>query len=145
VSLDLDTQVPLLDQGFTEINSNVSFMVTDDLRLSVGHRYIEGNPLFLDSNLVSFGAYVRLGDNWGFSFRDSYEFQDNTLESQRYELHRDLSSWIASLGFTVRDNRGAEDYGVILTFTLKDLPNLRLPVSFDPGDVVGGSGTGKNP
>jgi hypothetical protein len=25
------------------------------------------------------------------------------------------------------------DYGVILTFTLKDLPNVRLPVSVNPG------------
>jgi hypothetical protein len=111
--------------------------------LSIGHRYIDSHPLFIDSNLLNFGAYVRIGDNWGFSLRESYEFQDSVLESQRYELHRDLSSWIASLGFTVRDNRGAEDYGVILTFTLKDLPNLRVPLSFDPGDTTG-EGEGKN-
>lgn len=144
VSLDLDTQLPILDEGFSEVNTSLNFMVTDDLRLSIGHRYIDSNPLFLDSNLLNFGAYVRLGDNWAFSLRESYEFQDSVLESQRYELHRDLSSWIATLGFTVRDNRGAEDYGVILTFTLKDLPNLRVPLSFDPGDVTG-SGEGRNP
>ena len=75
--------------------------------------------------------------------RESYEFEDSTLESQRYELHRDLSSWVASLGVLVRDNRGVEDFGVILTFTLKDLPNLRLPLSLDP-ESLGGSGEGKN-
>jgi len=139
VTLDLDTQLPLLDEGFSEVNTRVSFMPRDYLRLTVGHRYISGNPLFLDSNLVDFGAYIRMGDNWGFSFRESYEFEDSTLESQRYELHRDLSSWIASLGFTVRDNRGQEDYGVLLTFTLKDLPNVRLPFSIDPEGLAGGS------
>jgi len=143
LSLDLDTQLPLIDEGFTEVNSNVNFMVTQNVRLSIGHRYIDSHPLFIDSNLLNFGAYVRIGDNWGFSLRESYEFQDSVLESQRYELHRDLSSWIASLGFTVRDNRGAEDYGIILTFTLKDLPNLRVPLSFDPGDTTG-EGEGKN-
>jgi len=35
------------------------------------------------------------------------------------------------------------DYGVILTFTLKDLPNVRVPFSFDPSGGAGG-GSGKN-
>jgi hypothetical protein len=43
----------------------------------------------------------------------------------------------------VRDNRGANDYGIILTFTLKDLPNVKLPLSLDP-EGVGGGGSGKN-
>jgi len=141
--LNIDSQLPVLDKGFTELNTNLGVMVSPDVRLDVGHRYINGNPFFLDSNYVNFGAYVRLGDNWAFSFRESYEFQDATLESQRYELHRDLSSWVASLGLTVRDNRGAESYGLLLTFTLKDLPNVRLPISVDP-DLSGTGGDGKN-
>jgi LPS-assembly protein len=143
LNFELDSQLPILDEGFSEVNTKANFMATDYLRLTVGHRYISGNPLFLDSNLLDFGAYIRMGDHWGFSFRESYEFQDSTLESQRYELHRDLSSWIASLGVVVRDNRGANDYGIILTFTLKDLPNVKLPLSLDP-EGVGGGGSGKN-
>jgi hypothetical protein len=46
---------------------------------------------------------------------------------------------VATLGFTVRDNRKTEDYGVILTFSLKDLPNVRLPFSVDPEGLAGGS------
>jgi lipopolysaccharide assembly outer membrane protein LptD (OstA) len=143
LNFELDSQLPILDEGFNEVNTKANFMATDYLRLTLGHRYISGNPLFLDSNLLDFGAYIRMGDHWGFSFRESYEFEDSTLESQRYELHRDLSSWIASLGFVVRDNRGVNDYGVILTFTLKDLPNVKLPISLDP-EGVGGGGSGKN-
>jgi LPS-assembly protein len=143
LNLELDSQLPIIDEGFSEVNTKANFMATDYLRLTLGHRYISGNPLFLDSNLLDFGAYIRMGDHWGFSFRESYEFEDSTLESQRYELHRDLSSWIASIGVVVRDNRGANDFGIILTFTLKDLPNVRLPLSLDP-EGVGGGGGGKN-
>ncbi len=43
----------------------------------------------------------------------------------------------------VRDNRGVDDFGLILTFTLKDLPGLRLPLSFDPDSAFAG-GSGKS-
>jgi len=144
VRFSLDSQLPILDSGFTEVNTNVNLMVTRDVEITIGHRYISGNPFFTDSNFLDFGSYVRLGDNWGLSFRDAYEFDTGVLERQLYEVHRDLSSWVASLGFSVRDN-GADkiDYGVVLTFTLKDLPNVQLPLSFDPEGVVG-SGSGKN-
>jgi hypothetical protein len=147
VTFTLDAQLPVFDEGFSEINTRANFLVNDRVQLNIGHRYLEGNVLFQDSSLLDFGGYVRMNGNWGFSFRDTYEVNDNTLESQRYELHRDLSSWIASLGVLARTNRrdGKEvnDYGVILTFTLKDLPNVRVPFSFDPSGSAGG-GSGKN-
>jgi lipopolysaccharide assembly outer membrane protein LptD (OstA) len=135
--LQVDSQLPVVDQGFSEVNAQINFMPTSDIRFSIGNRYINNNPIFLDSELVDFTAYVRLGDNWGFGFRESYEFADHTLESQRYELHRDLSSWVASLGAVIRDNGTKKDYGIILSFTLKDLPNVNLPVSFDPAGLAG--------
>ena len=143
VYLTVDAQLPLLDRGFTEVNTSLSLMVNANVQLNFGHRYISKNDFFNDSNLLNFGGYLRLNDNWGLSVRELYEFQDSILESQRYELHRDLSSWIASLGFVVRDNRGVNDYGLVLTFTLKDIPGVHLPVSLDPQDLTGG-GTGKN-
>jgi hypothetical protein len=143
VFMTVDSQLPLLDSGFTQVNTNLNLLVTSNVQLNIGHRYINDNKFFFDSSLLNVGGYFRLGDNWGFSFRELYEFQDNTLETQRYELHRDLSSWVASLGFVVRDNGGVNDYGLVLTFTLKDIPGVRLPVSLDPEEIVGG-GTGKN-
>jgi hypothetical protein len=129
------------------VNTRANFLVNDRVQLNVGHRYLDGNILFQDSSLVDFGGYLKFDDNWGFSFRDTYEVNDSTLESQRYELHRDLSSWVASLGVLARtnkrDGREVNDYGVILTFTLKDLPNVRVPFSFDPTGGAGG-GSGKN-
>ena len=76
---------------------------------------------------------------WGFSFAEQYEIEDSLLEAQSYELHRDLTSWVASLGVNIRDNDGEKEFGMILTFTLKDLPSIRMPFSLDANTL---SGTG---
>lgn len=143
VSLTVDSQTPLFDKGFSEVNSRANFLVNDKVQVGIGHRYINKNILFQDSSLLDFGGYFRINDNWGFSFREYYELQDSFLESQRYEVHRDLSSWVASLGFVSRNNRsgnkGENDYGMLLTFTLKDLPDVKVPLSFDPSSTGGSS------
>ena len=148
LSLSMDAQLPVFDAGFTEVNSAAYFLVSDHFSFSVGHRYIDHNALFPDSSLIDLGAYFRLNDNWAVSARGDYEIHDHTLETQTYEIHRDLSSWVASLGFVTRNNgtsaKNQNDYGVTLTFTLKALPDLHLPVSFNPGGQ-NSSGTGKNP
>ncbi len=142
-SLTIDSQVPLLDKGFSEVNSRANFLVSENVQVGVGHRYINDNVLFQDSSLIDFGGYYRLNDNWGVSFREYYEIQDSFLESQRYEIHRDLASWVASFGFVSRNNRsgnsGKDDYGMLLTFTLKDMPDVRVPLSFDPSSTGGSS------
>ncbi len=145
MSLTLDSQLPVFDAGFSEVNTRATFFVNDRVQFNVGHRYLSQNILFQDSSLMDFGGYFRFDDNWAFSFREQYELNDGVLESQRYELHRDLSSWVASLGVLARTNRSngkdVNDYGVVLSFSLKDLPDVNVPISFDPS---GQSGTGKN-
>lgn len=133
VSLDLRTQIPLTSAGFVEFNSQVRFQVHRDVELTLGHRLIANNDYFRDSNQLNFGSYVRLGDNWGFSLREQYEFDNSTLQSQLYQIHRDLSSWVASLGLVVRENEGERgtEYGVLFSLTLKDFPKINLPVSLD--------------
>ncbi|MEA3211486.1 MAG: LPS-assembly protein [Chthoniobacter sp.] len=151
VNFQLDSQLPVFDEGFSEVNTSATFLVNSNIQLSLGHRYISGNTQFADSSLINVGGYLRLGENWGFSFREVYEYTDSVLEGQRYELHRDLSSWVASLGVVVRDNGGVkkagsnstEEFGLLLTFTLKDVPGVRVPFTFDPEDLSG-SGSGKN-
>ncbi len=145
VSFTLDSQLPVFDTGFSEVNTRATFFVNDRVQFNIGHRYLHENILFQDSSLMDFGGYFRFDDNWAFSFREQYEFNDSVLESQRYELHRDLSSWVASLGVLARTNRSngkdVNDYGVILSFSLKDLPDVNVPLSFDPS---GQTGSGKN-
>lgn len=138
VALVMDTQLPLTESGFTQVNTDIHFLANEDLSFTVGHRYLDNNPYFLNSSNLRFGAYYRVNDNWAVSFTDQYEFANSTLQRQDYEIHRDLSSWITSLGLYVKENRNTNtnqsvsDIGVVLTFTLKELPTLRLPLSIHP-------------
>jgi LPS-assembly protein len=139
-SFTVASQTPLNANGFTEINTGVSWLVNQDLRLDLSHRYLNENPFFTNSSLINLGAYYRLDDNWAISAREEYEAVGNLLENQVYEVHRDLSSWVASLGFIIRDSgTGSNEYGVLLTFTLKDFPAISLPISLDPqGEGISG-------
>ena len=104
-----------------------------DLRLDVGQRYISNNPYFQNSNLITVGAYYRMNENWGVRVSEQYEADGNLLQYQRYELYRDLSSWIASIGAVVGNNNGGRSqYGFVLSLTLKDAPQNALPFGFKP-------------
>jgi lipopolysaccharide export system protein LptA len=131
-TLVVDSQVPLLDRGFTEVNTNINFKPTASTSISFGHRYLVDNPLFLNSSLFTVAGYYRMNENWGFGFSEQYEAETNLLEQQRYAIYRDLTSWVASLGAIIQNNNGVKEYGVLLTFTLKSCPNLGLDVNFDP-------------
>ncbi len=129
-----DTQLPIGggDSSFTEANYGVTFMPAHSLSLSLGHQYISDHPFFEDSSLVYSRIYARVNDNWGVSMNHVYEMADNTLEYQSYSIHRDLTSWVATIGALVRDNRGVTDMGVIFSMTLKDFPQVSLPLDVDP-------------
>jgi hypothetical protein len=105
----------------------------------LGHRYLHGNPFFLDSSLFTFGGYYRINENWGVAAFEVYEAETSLLEQQRYAIYRDLTSWVASLGAIIQDNGGVKSYGVLLTFTLKDIPGVRIPVALDPQGTTSSS------
>lgn len=131
-SVYVDSQLPVVSEGFTEINSGFNVMPTRFLNVRLGHRYIDGNEFFADNSQVDFYAYLRINDNWGFSIYEQYEYVSNVLQYQRYMVHRDLSSWVASFGAQVRDNLGGDtDLGVLFVLTLKDAPQVTLPIQFD--------------
>lgn len=128
------SQVPLVEEGFTEVDARVNYMPYEDLFLSVGINSIEGNRFFADSNQINFYAYWRINDNWAFSIFEQYEAQQNILLYQRYMVHRDLSSWTASLGAQIRNNQGGEqDLGLLFVLSLKDAPQVTLPLAFETG------------
>jgi hypothetical protein len=114
------------------------------MSFTVGHRYLQHNSLIQDSSLLTLTTHIRFNDNWAISATGNYEAKDRILQYQSFQLHRDLTSWIASIGFTAQDNGTAttaqKSYGVTLSFTLKDLPSVRLPVSVNPG--LGGTTSG---
>ncbi len=131
-SLDVNSQVPAFDKGFTEVNTNVNIQPNAATQLSVGHRYLKGNPFFGDSSLYVVGGYYRINDNWAVGAQEQYEAATSVLEEQRYSVYRDLTSWVASVGAVIRDNGGVKDYGFILTFTLKALPKFSFDFNYDP-------------
>ena len=129
-----DTQLPIAGEeaNFTEANYGVTYSPISTLQISLGHQFITDHPFFENSSLVYSRIYARMNENWGISMNHVYEIDDGTLEYQSYALHRDLSSWVASIGALVRDNRGATDFGLIFSMTLKDFPQVSLPLDMDP-------------
>lgn len=133
VRLNFGAQVPTGgDHSFTEVNTRATFMPTNSLDFMIGHRLLQDHPFFEDSNLIDFRVYARINDSWGISVYERFEVEDSTLETQQYSIHRDMTSWVASLGAVIRDNRGEQDYGFLFSLTLKDFPSVRIPVDFDP-------------
>ena len=133
-TLSVASQIPMVTEGFTEVNTNLSFMPARDFRFSVGHRYIDGNPNFTDNSQVDFYAYWRINDNWSVSLYEQYEFVSQVMQYQRYFINRDLTSWVASIGAEVRDNEGGDqEVGFLFMMTLKDAPQISLPFNFSPG------------
>ena len=133
-ALGIESQMPLVTEGFTEINTALSIMPTRDTRFTLGHRYIDGNDYFTDNSQLNFFAYWRINDNWSVSLYEQYEFESQVLQYQRYFINRDLTSWVASLGAEVRDNEGGDQqFGFLLMMTLKDAPQITLPVAFSQG------------
>jgi LPS-assembly protein len=134
----VDSQVPLLDKGFWEINTYLDWTATPNVEIRIGHQYLQSNPFYTDTSEVSFYTYLRLNDNWGFSIYEDYQFKSGVLNQQTYALHRDLSSWVGSLGLNITNNgSGKSQLAVVLSFTLKDLPRFGLPLNLDVGSAIG--------
>jgi LPS-assembly protein len=133
MTLEFDTQFPVASggSGFNEVGTQLRFLPRPDFEFAVGHRYLSGHPVLLDSNRVNLDLYKRINENWGIGSRHVVEFDDGTLEVQQYTLHRDLGNWVAGVGFTHRDNRVKDEYGVIFSLTLKDFPSVNLPFKLD--------------
>jgi len=132
IAARVETQTPLTEMGYSAVNGSVNFMATSNLSVVLGNSYIYGNKEFTDSNLWNATAYLRINDHWGFSASESYDFATGNLQSQTYQLHRDLSSWVASLGFNVLNNGSALPpvVTVMLIFTVKDAPGIRTPFDY---------------
>ncbi|MFN0076966.1 MAG: LPS assembly protein LptD [Prosthecobacter sp.] len=135
ITLKSDLQLPIGSGvgSFTEANNGIIWLPTRNTSFEVGHQHISDHPFFQDSSLLYTRVYARLTDNYGFNMNHIYEGSDGTLQFQSYSLSRDLSSWVASIGVMARDNQGgAADFGILLSFTLKDFPQLNFDLDVDP-------------
>ena len=139
IAFNVVSQTPLNSNGFNQVITSLTYMVSKELQFNIGNEYLDHDPFFQSDNLLDTGIYYRFNDNWSISTRDEYQFVDNTLQNQVYEIHRDLSSWIASFGVQVENNGPGSNprilYAVMFTMTLKDIPSTTLPFDFDPSSI----------
>ena len=139
-SFVMTSQMPVVSGGYTEVDAGLRLMPTRDLTFGIGGRYIEGNPYFSNDSQYNFSAYWHINDNWAVSFYEQYEAVTKVMQYQRYMVHRDLSSWVASIGADVRNNAGGSpEYGVLFVMTLKNAPQVTLPAAFSAGNSGGAS------
>lgn len=133
LGVNLETQFPIINDGsgYSEVAARFRFMPNENVEFSIGNRYLNNHPVHLDSNRYDASAFIRLNDNWGVGALQYWEMDDGVLEVQQYTIHRDFNHWVASLGFTARDNRLDNEYGVVFSFTLKDFPSASLPLKMD--------------
>lgn len=135
ITLRSDMQIPIAGGvgSFSEMNNSIIWLPTRNTSIEFGHQFISDHPFFQDSSLIYTRFYARLSENYGFNMNHVYEADDGTLEFQSYNFTRDLSSWVASIGVMARDNRnGVSDFGVIVSFTLKDFPQFNFDLDIDP-------------
>lgn len=133
IGVDVESQIPVFDNGsgFSELSTRVRFMPNENMEFSIGYRHLQDHPVLLDSNRIELGTYIRLSENWGVGSRHIFEMDDGTLEQQQYSVHRDFGNWVAGVGITARDNRFQDEFGIIFSLSLKDLPSASLPFSID--------------
>ncbi len=133
LGLDLEAQFPIVSggSGFNGYASILRFVPTDSFEFSLGYRMLNGHPVLVDSNRFDIQTYTRLNEYWGVGSRHTVELDDNTLELEQYTIFRDLGNWVAGMGLSRRDNRLANEYGVVFSLTLKDFPSVSLPLEMD--------------
>ncbi len=133
LGVDVETQFPLANggSGFHEFAGTLRFMPSQSFEFSFGYRLLNGHPVLVDSDRFDVQTYTRLNEHWGIGSRHTLELDDNTLELQQYSIHRDLGNWVAGMGLTHRENRLADEFGVIFSLSLKDFPSVSLPFEID--------------
>jgi hypothetical protein len=145
----LEGQVPAFDAGFSEVNLTSRFQPHRDVIVGFGNRHISGfNPRnantasansaapassqFQDSDLLNGLLRLRVSDNWAVGYEENFELRSKQSLFQRFTVERDLRSWVASLSVVSFERGSRSDVSVLFTLSLKDLPQIQLPLHFDP-------------
>lgn len=129
LELNLETQFPVsTTDNFTEVASSLSFMPNDDLEFNIGYRHLNNHPILRDSDRLVLESFARLNDYWGIGTYHRFELVDRTLELQQYNVHYDFDSFVGSAGFFIRNNREQDEYGIMFSFGIKEIPSLSLPI-----------------
>lgn len=129
LELNLETQFPISPtDNFTEVATSIRFMPMDNLEFTIDYRHLNNHPILRDSDRIVIESFTRINDYWGIGTHHRFELVDSTLELQQYSAHYDFDSFVGSFGFFVRNNRAQDELGVMLSFGIKNIPNLSLPI-----------------
>ncbi|MEN8772531.1 MAG: LPS assembly protein LptD [Akkermansiaceae bacterium] len=127
--LDLETQFPFsATDNFTEVASALRFLPDDDFEFKISYRHLNDHPILRDSDRLILEAFTRLNDYWGIGSYHRFELVDSTLELQQYNVHYDFDSFVGSAGFFIRNNLQQDEYGIMFSFGIKEIPSLSLPI-----------------
>lgn len=130
-ALAIETQIPLFsDSNFTEFAGTLRFMPDPNVELDISYRHLNDHPILSDSDRLTLESFLRLNEYWGIGTYHRFEFEDSTLELQQYNIHYDFDSFVGSIGFFHRNNRIDDEFGVTLSFGIKEIPSLSLPIDF---------------
>jgi len=129
LDVELETQFPLFNaSNFTEVATGVRLMPNEDLELRMEYRHLNTHPILRNSNQIVLETFARLNEYWGIGTHHRYEAEDSILELQQYSVHHDFDSFVGSVGFFHRNNRAEDEYGIMFSFGLKEIPSLSLPI-----------------
>ncbi len=127
--LDLETQFPIFsDSDFNEVALSFRFMPSADFEFNIDYRHLDSHPILRDSDRIVLESFARLNEYWGIGTHHRIELEDNSLELQQYNIHYDFDSFVGSIGFFHRNNQREDEYGFILSFGIKEIPSLSLPI-----------------
>ena len=132
-TVGLETQFPVVSErsGFNEFATYVRVMPTPNMEVMLGYRWLDNHPVLDNSNRIDLRAFIRLNENWGLGSQQIMRFDDGTIELQQYTVHRDFGNWVAGIGLSSRDNTLKQEYGVLFSLSLKELPSVSLPFSIE--------------
>jgi LPS-assembly protein len=116
--------------NYSEVNTQLSWQLHPALHFAIGHHHLQGSALYPSSNLFYLQTFYRINESWQISSTHSFEAADGRLESMRYSVYRDFTSWQLSLTYEGTPHRGrAFEHAFYLGFTLKAFPEENLTFS----------------
>ena len=132
LSVNLETQFPVGDEregDFTEFYGSTTFMLGRSTRLNVGVNYLDDHPLVEDIRSVNYSIYHRINDKWGLGMEHHWRLDRDLLGYQAYTIDRNLKSWIFTTELYRRDYLVRDEWGITFGFTLRDFPDISLPLT----------------
>ncbi len=133
VELNLEAQFPIANtvNDFREIYLHTSFHLNSSAQFQIGVQFLENHPIINDITQLNYRYYQRLSDRWGMGIYHNWRLDEDILTLQEYSVYRNLQSWVLSLDFYHRDYSVDSEWGITFGFTLRDFPDISLPLTLE--------------